>query len=293
MQISLLILVSIAILLAPKTHGENPFTDNLLKDADHWSDGKAEISIYDATEVRYGKPRETEIRHIVVTESFAPDSLVKADDWRTAGARPVIKLNQVIRVPTGSYRYDQMHSSFWSQDNGSLVKFSLAGIDSCGNTYKEGRIEGRELEYEVRTYWEGMDRIDQTRTLPEDALFYDELPFKLRLLDWENASGFSAPVFPSVVSSRADALEPEPGKFVIATNETTHTVTLSRNEKVDVFIFEKSKPHRLIEWQRSDGGSLRLRQSGRLDYWNHNQTGDEEQITNLPAWPTRSGASDR
>ncbi len=258
-----------------------PFTPILLEDESLWGDGRAEYNFYDAVEVRYGLPRDTEVRHILVRENFLPNDQVKADDWKTPGAYPVIKLNQIIRVPTGTYRYDQMHSGFWNAASGDLEKFSLASMDSCGNSYKEGRIANGALAYRAHTYWEGMSDVERDIELPPGALFYDELPFKLRLLDWENVTTFTAPLTGSVVSSRADALEFSDATFTVVTAPEAKTVKVEHAGGTDVFTFAAKSPYVLLTWQRADGGTLSLTGTTRLDYWNHNAPGDERLIKGL------------
>ncbi len=259
----------------------SPFVDTLLRDESVWGDGQAEYSFYDATEVRYGVPRESEVRHILVRENFLPNTKVKADDWQTIGAYPVIKLNQIVRVPTGVYRYDQMHSGFWNAETGKLEKFSLASIDSCGNSYKEGRIDRNRLTYDANTYWEDMDRVHREVNLPESGLFYDELPFKLRLLDWGNVTDFVAPLTGSVINSKADGLAFAPAEFTVDVTEEFKRVTVEHAGGKDIFEFEPESPYRLRSWTKADGGSLKLKGSGRLDYWNHNAPGDEAWIEEI------------
>ena len=271
-------IVALAILSPLITHAASPFTTTLLEDESLWGDGQAEYSFFDATEVRYGIPRECEIRHILVRENFLPTTKVKADNWESPGAYPVIKLNQLVRVPTGVYRYDQMHSAFWNADTGKLEKFSLASIDSCGNSYKEGRIARNRLTYDANTYWENMDRVHRELNLPDAGLFYDELPFKLRLLDWDTVTNFTAPLTKSVINSKADGLAFEPAKFTIESSDTANRVTVVHSGGTDIFEFEPQTPYRLVTWQKADGSRLKRKGGGRLDYWNHSAPGDEKWI---------------
>src|SRR2546429_1966254 len=132
------------------------FTPTLLQNKSYWGDGKAEFNIYDAQIARYGIPRPTEVLHILVREPFDPKQLVKPDDPNRADAIQVLKLNQILHVPTGLYVYQQMHSNFWRGDNAQLLKFSLTSNDSCGNTVKEARREGDPFAYEYHTHLDGM-----------------------------------------------------------------------------------------------------------------------------------------
>ena len=132
------------------------FTPGLLQNSSYWGGGKAEFNIYDAQIVRYGMPRQCEILHILVREPFDPKQFVKPEGSPRPDTIAVLKLNQILHVPTGLYVYQQMHSNFWRVDNAKLLKFSLTSNDSCGNTYKEARRNGDQLSYEYRTYWDGM-----------------------------------------------------------------------------------------------------------------------------------------
>src|SRR6202035_2611570 len=135
----------IPLLLATSVFAQ--FTPAFLQNNSYWNDGKAEFNIYDAQIARYGIPRPTEVLHILVREPVDPNA---------AGAVAVLKLNQILHVPTGLYVYQQMHSNFWRVDNAQLLKFSLTSNDSCGNTFKEARRSGDQFSYEYHTYWDGM-----------------------------------------------------------------------------------------------------------------------------------------
>jgi hypothetical protein len=254
----------------------SPFTQTLLEDESIWGDGKAEYNIYDATLLRYRIPRASEVRHILVKESFSAKALVKTDNWRSDGTYNVLKLNQIIRIPTGSYRYDQMHSSFWKIDNGDLLKFSLSSIDSCGNTYKQGRRIPNGFHYQAFTYWEGMDEVDSKTDLPADTLFYDELPWKLRTLDWKEGSTFTTPLAPSVINSKANPITTSSAEFTITSSGKSRLVTVTHTQGTDTFLFAKESPYRLVKWTMWDGGELILRSSVRIPYWNLNKPGDEK-----------------
>ena len=142
------------------------FTPALLQNNSYWGDGKAEFNIYDAQIARYGIPRPCEVLHILVRELFDPKQLVKPDSPNQPDAIAVLKLNQILHVPTGLYVYQQMHSNFWRVDNAQLLKFSLTSNDSCGNTFKEARREGDHLAYEYHTYWDGMADGKENVTVP-------------------------------------------------------------------------------------------------------------------------------
>lgn len=269
------------------------FSPTWLQDEKYWGDGKAEFNIYDAVEMRYGKPRKCEILHILVREPFSDRDLVKAEPSTKGCTYPVIKLNQILHIPTGVYVYQQMHSAFWRCDTGALVKATLTSNDSCGNTYKEFRALGglrglfsKSWRYEWRTYWEGMSAGEETIAAPENAVFCDELPLRVRTLDFTKPAGqFAFWIASSIVNSKKDAVTFRPARAVwtAPANQPIQVEIYDRvgYPKVDVenktlFTLEAHPPHRLVEWQQPNGNQGKLRRSLKLDYWNYNQPGDLE-----------------
>ena len=250
-----------------------------LHDEKYWGDGKAEFNLYDAQEVRYGAARPSEVIHILVREPFSQRELVKAEAGSKTGTYPVLKLNQILHVPTGLYVYQQMHSAFWRVDSGALIKATLTSNDSCGNTYKEFRaLTGAAAllrdgwRYEWRTYWEGASAGEENVAAPKDAVFYDELPMRVRTIDFAKPGvPFAIQLAPSVVRSKKDDV-----KFVAASVSWSRTgaelvVKVTAGALTDEFLLDGEPPYRLREWRKSDGGKLTLRRSLKIDYWNYNQ----------------------
>ena len=267
-----------AFLLGSLIVSAQPFTERLLQNEGFWGDGNAEVAVFKATEKRYGTLRETKVRHILVRENFAKNELVKADDWQDSGTYPVIKLNQVITSPTGSYRSDQGHSSFWRQDSGELIKYTSTTNDSCGLSYKHGTVNGARWHYRAFTYWEGMSEVDTKTSAPPNALLYDELPFKLRTIDFGKTTLFEAPLMDSVIDSKSDKLAWPSAAFAIARTPQGWRVTVKHARGTDRFFFDQDSPHALNSWQRWDGSSLERTQLIRLPYWQLNQPGDERYL---------------
>ncbi|MDQ3622754.1 MAG: hypothetical protein M3463_09725 [Verrucomicrobiota bacterium] len=261
------------------------FAARWLQDDAYWGDGKAEFTIYDAQEVRYGQPRPSEVIHIFVREPFSKKELVKAEPNSRAGTYPVLKLNQVLHIPTGLYVYQQMHSAFWRVDSAALVKSTLTSNDSCGNTYKEfRRLSGWRgwltsgWTYEWRTYWEGMSGGSESVTAPEDGIFYDELPMRVRTLDFSRPSGEIAfQLASSIIGSKKDSVVFKPAKLKWSTSgEGVARVEVLHEQKTDTFEVDVKPPHLVQSWRKADGGVYRLKRHLKIDYWNYNKPGDKE-----------------
>lgn len=274
-------LVLLAALWAGPALGQ--FSPALLQNDNYWGDGKAEFNIYAAEIARYGTPRPCEVLHILVREPFDPKQLVKPDDWKRPGTIQVLKLNQILHVPTGLYVYQQMHSSYWEVGNGRLLKFSLTSNDSCGNTYKEARRAGDKFNYEYRTYWDGMAAGNQEIAPPANGYFYDELPWLVRTIDFGQASApFEIQLAGSVINSKKDVFDFKPAKISFTATERAIDVAVEHAAGTDHFVLDRDPPHLLREWKAADGSHLKLKRNLKVDYWNYNKPGDRERALNNP-----------
>ena len=262
------------------------FSPAFMNDA-YWFDGKAEFNIYEGTAARYGAPQPAEVIHVLVREDFAPEAMVKADQWDRPGVYPVLKLNQILRVRTGVYVYQQMHSSFWTPENARLIKWSLTSNDSCGNTFKVAtrpRDMGDTWTYRFDTYWEG--QVSGTVEVPSPAggIFYDELPARVRSIDFSKATdSFTVPLAPTAISAKRGDFPFAPAKISYRKEGATIVVDVDQPKGRDTFVLEVGFPHRLREWRTPDGGVLKLKHSLKLPYWEYNHPGDLERALADPA----------
>ncbi|HMJ05110.1 MAG TPA: hypothetical protein VK474_02530, partial [Chthoniobacterales bacterium] len=253
------------------------FTPVLLQNNSYWGDGKAEFNIYDAQIARYGLPRPTEVLHILVREPMDPKQFVKPENPNQPGAVPVLKLNQVLHVPTGLYLYQQMHSNFWRVDNAQLLKFSLTSNDSCGNTFKEARRENAGFAYEYHTYWDGMAAGKENLVVPANGYFYDELPWLVRALYFQKPSTpFEVQLAGSTINSKKDSFAFEPAKVSFKSTEREIDIAVEHTSGTDHFILDRDFPYLLRAWNAADGSRLKMKRSLKVAYWNYNKPGDRE-----------------
>jgi hypothetical protein len=249
-----------------------PEHDSFLGDS-RWDQGTAEFSTYTAQERRYGTLREARVSHILVKEPWNDALGVKSDG---KGDGEVLKLNQITSVPTGMYRYEQMHSLFLDRQSGALKKFSYSHHDACGNTFKMGLARAGKLFLTWHTYWDGEGDGQRTLEWPSNTHLYEELPvlvrrwaaakpafpYGLRLL---NPQMFSRLGTPGSAAARAE----------VATREGQHRFTINHPGGKDLLVVDEAFPHILRSWTRADGSQLTLVQTRMIAYWEKNQPGDE------------------
>lgn len=276
-----LLSVAIALLLSGQMFAQ--FSPALLQNNSYWGDGKAEFNIYAAEIIRYGAPRSCEVLHILVREPFDPKQLVRPEGSPRPETIAVLKLNQILHVPTGLSLFQQMHSSFWRVDNGDLLKFSLTSNDSFGNTFKEARRNSDQLTYEYHTYLDGMADGKENITLPKNGYFYDELPWLVRTLDFSSSTReFDLQLAGSIINSQKDTIAFKPARIAFKLTDKTVDVSVDRNGSIDRFILDRDGPHLLREWTMADGSRLKLKRNLKVDYWNYNKPGDRERAIANP-----------
>jgi hypothetical protein len=246
-----------------------------------WNDGNAEVSVYEARDLRYGLPRASRATLVVVAEDLSPGRLVKADhpeaEPRTVR---VLKLNHVRSIQTGVYVYNQMLSAFLEADTLRPVKLSMASHEWCGNSFVEWRSDTKILA--IRSYVAPVGDSDMPLD-PAGALFYDALPLALRGLDFERAREGRVRVLETVFASAPVPPRAEDAVVRVEAAPGGYRVTLERAARKDVFEFEAAFPHRLRRWERPDGGLLSLVESRRFAYWQKNHPGDEKLLPGGPA----------
>jgi len=256
-----------------------------------WDDGRAEVSIYEAVEVRYAKPRPTRVVQVLVKEDHVPGTWVKADDASRAGLVPVLKFNWIFKVPTGVYSYEQMLSAFLRRSDLRLVRADLSGHEWCGNTWKDLLPAEGSARLEYRTYWEGEAAGERRIDWGEDTLAWDALPVVLRAVPPARAGRFAARVFPTLIGNRVGAATPE--SVVV---QVTPDAPLPEDDRIaratrievgspagtDRYWFEAALPRRLLRLETAQGARHRLIASRRLAYWQLNAPGDEATVDGMP-----------
>ncbi len=253
------------------------FNPSFLQNNSYWGDGKAEFNIYDAQIVRDGQPRPCEALHVLVREAFDSKKFVKSNDAKRPETIAVLKMNQILHVPTGLTVAQQMLTSFWRIDDARLWKFSLTSNDGLGNTYKEAHRAGEQFSYEFRTYWDGMTDGKEDITLPTNGVFYDELPLRVRLIDFSKSKGeFAIQLAPTIINSRKDDIGFKPANVSFTCAAHSIDVTLRSDVGTDHFVLDREFPFLLREWRAADGSRFKLKRSLKVVLENYTKAGDRE-----------------
>jgi hypothetical protein len=267
----------------------------------HWGDGRAELSGYRATVMRYGEPREAEIVLVYVTEPLDRDTLIKDD---AAGTRsvPALKLNYSERFQTGIYPYSLLTSVFAPVD-GYLptrfapVKITLTAQEWCGHVFHGVWPDALGYESQLLSYFASEGERTEHVDAPSDVLYEDALFIQLRELDGPFAGGgeWRGQLVPRLWSTRrAHApLRPVTARITRAQHEPdVDRFTLVYDGVTRTFDVEQRDARRILAWTSSDGERATLLRTERLPYWQLNAPGDERHRESLGLPRTPGAAPD-
>lgn len=143
----------------------------------YWYAGKAEITSYKLSQVRYGEIHEGTAVNIFVTEDFLPEKQVKAD-YQNKNNIPVLKLNSTKKFTTGIYPYSLMTSTFSPIDSDKkAIKISFSAQEWCGNTFVQ---LNNKSDFEIQFYSYFESNADRNINLKK-AILENEIWNQLRV----------------------------------------------------------------------------------------------------------------
>lgn len=248
-----------------------------------WGDGKAELSGYRATSMRYGAPRTAEIVLIYVTEPHDPITRVKDD--AVSPAAQILKLNACERFQTGVYPYSVMTSVFCPVDHYGSERFqpskiTLTAQEWCGHVSLGLWPQPGGARMRGASYFASEGDVDAALAIPEGALFEDALAIQLRELDGPFAGGaaqWTGSLVPSLWRNRKAhvPLAHVPASIVREARAGEVHFALTAGDYSCRYRIEDSGARRLLGWTMSDGSTAEILGTERLAYWELNKPGDE------------------
>ena len=138
----------------------------------YWYAGKAEITSYTLTQVRYGEIHKGLAVNIFVTEDFLPEKQVKAD-YPNKNNIAILKLNSTKKYTTGIYPYSLMTSTFSPISiYNKAIKISFSAQEWCGNTFVQLNNKAK-FQVDFYSYFESNSdkKISLEKNLLENELW--------------------------------------------------------------------------------------------------------------------------
>lgn len=254
-----------------------------------WGDGKGELSSYKTKTQRYGEMREGYAVFVYVTEEIARTTRIKVESEAIpAGDRmPVMKLNHVVKFPTGIYDYSLLTSTFSSIESElgrppfEPLKISFSAQEWCGHVFQMSIPQRDQVELTLHSYFQSEGDQKRSIKLPANAAFEDNFLIWIRELKGDVlAAGQrrALQILPSSWATRAghQIVDFQSGSIIKAEGEAvklgnggvpTWRWTWQIGDRTETYWVEKAYPHRILKWMSSDGGEGELIKTLRVPYW--------------------------
>ncbi len=119
---------------------------------------------------------------------------------------------------------------------------------------------------------------------PPNAVWYDELPLRVRTLDFtKTPAELEIQLAPSIITSaKNNSIAFTPGKVAWKAADKSIEVLVRHANGSDRFLLDREFPFLLREWNAADGSKLKLKRGLKADYWHYSRNGDRERALNNP-----------
>ena len=242
-----------------------------------WHDGKAEVAVYRATRVIYGKPREYQATAYTNKERYDRRTTTKSADDR---GLEVFKHHWSEIVPTESYDYRFSTSLYTACDSLEAVKLTASTQEGCGASFKQAWRDGERIRWLDSVYFPGAGNRDGDLAGAREIHFVDELTLLLRDFPFESGGERELRLVRSQKSNLQVSFETFDAKVRYAGREVLelpigptdahHLVLEGSGARADYwFAADGSAPrlHVLVRYEDPSGARYELSSLVRSAYW--------------------------
>jgi hypothetical protein len=251
---------------------------------DEWDDGKAEVAEYEGVRVIDGTPRAHVLYLVTSAEDFNRETNARAD-W-PFGQKPIVAVLQQIQSLSLSDPARPRHllasSVVERKDPVKVLKLATSSQEWKGITSKEFDFSGRMPRRTWSSYRdaEGSGSED-LRSWPSEAVFDEQLPLLVRLLDLregletgmalvesQTTNGAGKPEIVAArvrVESAKGAVKVPAGTW--AAEDVWRVVLEGADGRGMEYFVEKAAPQTLLAWNGNDGQTYGLRSVKREAVW--------------------------
>lgn len=142
----------------------------------YWTQGKAEVNVYELSQNRYKDNHPGQLISVFVTEDFLTDKQVKNEYYSNPKSTWTLKNIQLRKFTTGVYDYSLFSSVFTPIDRNTFpqsLKVTATSQEWCGTIFTQVNLRGEKYKYQQRSYFEKegdvLNAID--KGVLEDELF--------------------------------------------------------------------------------------------------------------------------
>lgn len=167
----------LTLLITPLLHAQK----NDVASNTYWTQGKAEINVYELSQNRYKDNHPGHAISIFVTEDFLTDKQVKNEYYQNKNSTWILKNIQLKKFTTGIYDYSLFSSVFTPVNRTNFpksLKVSASSQEWCGTIYTQFNLNGRDYKAEQRSYFE---KEGDVNTSIKNGILEDEVFTVLRM----------------------------------------------------------------------------------------------------------------
>ena len=261
----------------------------------YWSQGKAEVNVYEVSQNRYQENHPGQLVSVFVTEDFLTDKQVKNERYTNKNSTWILKNIQLKKFTTGVYDYSLFSVVFTPIDRNKFpksLKVSASSQEWCGTIFTQfNLIENTDYKVEHRSYFEAEgDRTTRMKkSFLEDEVFTVLrmnpllLPIgSIQLIPPANYIQLKHLQFQSFKATAS--LTSYDKKEVSGINLMEYKIEYSQLKRSMSIIFENKTPYKIVGWfetfPSAFDGKLRttsaiLKAQKMLTYWSQNSLKDE------------------
>ena len=261
----------------------------------YWSEGKAEVNVYEVSQNRYQENHPGQLISIFVTEDFLTDKQVKNEYYTNEQTTWILKNIQLKKFTTGVYDYSLFNSVFTPIDRTKFpnsLKVSASSQEWCGTMYTQfNLIFNTDYKVEQRSYFEKEGDITTRikRSFLEDEVF-NVLRMNPLLLPTGRhqfippANYIQLKHLPLQSFEGTASLTSYNKKEILGGNLMEYKIEYAQLKRTMSIIFENKAPYKIMGWFETfpssfDGKqrttSAILKKQKMLSYWSQNSLKNE------------------
>ena len=261
----------------------------------YWSQGKAEVNVYEVSQNRYQENHSGQLVSVFVTEDFLTDKQVKNERYINENSTWILKNIQLKKFTTGVYDYSLFNSVFTPINRNKFpksLKVSASSQEWCGTMYTQfNLILDTDYKVEHRSYFESEgDRVTRIKkSYLEDEVFtvlrMNPLLLPVGTVQLIPPANYIQLKHLQIKSYKAiTSLIPNDKKEISGSNLMQYKIVYPELNRSIRIVFENKAPYKIMGWFEKfpssfDGKprttSIILKTQKMLPYWRQNSLKDK------------------
>jgi len=261
----------------------------------YWSQGKAEVNVYEVSQNRYKENHSGQLVSVFVTEDFLTDKQVKNERYINENSTWILKNIQLKKFTTGVYDYSLFNSVFTPINRNKFpksLKVSASSQEWCGTMYTQfNLILDTDYKVEHRSYFESEgDRVTRIKkSYLEDEVFtvlrMNPLLLPVGTVQLIPPANYIQLKHLQIKSYKAiTSLIPNDKKEISGSNLMQYKIVYPELNRSIRIVFENKAPYKIMGWfekfpssfdGKSRTTSIILKTQKMLPYWRQNSLKDK------------------